>query len=460
MNRSRVLLITSICLGLAVMATSPVPGSAQTARPNLLLVTFDTTRADRLTPYGYSSARMPALERLAREGTLFTHCYAPAVQTLPSHAAMLTGLYPITSNVVSNGQRLDSDVLTLAELLHADGYRTGAIVATAPLMEVFGLSQGFETYDDEFEESVLLRAGKSLLRLFSSNRWNVRTTRPAHRVAALARAWLKESARRGRPFFLWLHFIEPHHPYVRHPDFARPATVATDGPVSPHGVREGNYVNEIEFADHYLGTVLQQLDTLGLTNRTLTVFTSDHGESLGEQGYTGHREEVYERIIRVPLIMRMPGAVPAGKRLDTPSQLVDVTPTILPRLGISLKGAPFQGRDLFSLPPDEPRQLFAVAAKLFTREPIRIAMIDGARKLVVWPESGRQALYDIDADPHERRNLLASGGDGQGATEDEIPRLAAELDAWWRTNDRLHPDDFTLDAEHLERLRSLGYIRR
>ena len=460
MHRPGVVLISSLCLGLVVMAASPVPGSAQASRANLLLVTFDTTRADRLTPYGYSNGRMPALERLAREGTLFTRCYAPAVQTLPSHASMLTGLYPITSNVVSNGQRLDSNVLTLAELLQADGYRTGAIVATAPLMEVFGLSQGFETYDDEFEDSVLLRAGKSLLRMFSANRWNVRTTRPAHRVAALARAWLKEAAREGRPFFLWLHFIEPHDPYVRHPDFARPATVATDGRVNPHGVREANYVNEIEFADHYLGTVLQQLDTLGLTNRTLTVFTSDHGESLGEQGYTGHREEVYERIIRVPLIVRMPGVVPAGKRLRTAAQLVDVTPTILPRLGISLKGSPFQGRDLFSLRPDEPRPLFAVAAKLFTREPIRIAMIDGTRKFVLWPESGRQALYDIELDPQERENLLAAGGADANGADGDVPQLAAELQAWWKKNDRLHPDDFTLDAEHLERLRSLGYIRR
>jgi arylsulfatase A-like enzyme len=429
-------------------------------RPNLLLVTFDTTRADRLTPYGFSSARMPALERLAREGTLFTRCYAPAVQTLPSHAAMMTGLFPITSNVVSNGQQLDSSVLTLAELLQAEGYRTGAIVATAPLMQVFGLSQGFDTYDDEFEESVVLRAGKSLLRLFSSNRWNVRTTRPAHRVAALAQAWLKEAAREGRPFFLWLHFIEPHDPYVRHPDFARPARTVSDGPTNAHGVREANYVNEIEFADHYLGAVLRQLDALGLTDRTVTVFTSDHGESLGEQDYTGHREEVYERIIRVPLIVRMPGVVPAGKRLHTPAQLVDVTPTILPRLGISLKGSPFQGRDLFSVAPDEPRALFAVAAKLFTREPIRIAMIDGTRKFVRWPESGRQALYDLVADPQERQNLLAAGAADADAEEDDGPQLAAELDAWWKRNDRLRPDDFTLDAEQLERLRSLGYIRR
>lgn len=467
MRRLGTIKISFACLALVAMAATlratrldGDTGSAAVSRPNLLLVTFDTTRADRLSPYGFAGARMPALERLAREGTLFTRCYAPAVQTLPSHAAIMTGLFPITSNVVSNGQQLDSGVLTLAELLHAEGYRTGAIVATAPLMQVFGLAQGFETYDDDFRESIVLRTAKSLLRLFSSNRWNVRTTRPAHRVAALAEAWLKEAAGDDRPFFLWLHFIEPHDPYVRHPDFARPQRVLSDGPTNAHEVQEANYVNEIEFADHYLGAVLRQLDALGLASRTLTVFTADHGESLGEQGYRGHREEVYERIIRVPLIVRMPGVVPAGKRLDTPAQLVDVTPTILPLLGFSLKGSPFQGGDLFSLRPDAPRRLFAVAAKLFTREPIRIAMIDGSRKFVLWPETGRQALYDLEADAEESRNLLAGpDADGRAGAKD-VPELAAELRAWWKKNDRLRADDFTLDAEHLERLKSLGYIRR
>lgn len=465
MQKSGAVPLSLVCFSVAVMAATlhadrRAPEAVSTAsRPNLLLVTFDTTRADRLTPYGYTSARLPAIERLAREGVMFNRCYAPTVQTLPSHAAMMTGLHPITSNVVSNGQRLDSSVLTLAELLRAEGYRTGAIVATAPLMQVFGLSQGFQTYDDDFEDSVLYRSAKTLLRFFSVNRWNPRTTRSAHRVAALAQTWLTHAARERRPFFLWLHFIEPHDPYLRHPDFSRPKRFDEEGPVNTYGVRETNYVNEIEFADHYLDAVLRHLDSTGATSSTLTVFTADHGESLGEGGYTGHREEVYERIIRVPLIIRMPGRVPAGKRLDTPAQLVDLMPTILPLLGFSLKGSPFQGQDLFSLRPDEPRNLFALAAKLFTREPIRIAMIHGTRKFVVWPETGRQALYDLEADPDEERNILVAerantnGGDG-------FPNWAAAMRAWWQQNDRLRADDFTLSPEHMERLKSLGYVRR
>ena len=128
-----------MCLLLAtVTAGAQSPPRAQNTPPNLLLVTFDTTRADRLPAYGYRQALTPAIGRLAREGIVFSNAYAPAVQTLPSHASLLTGLYPITTNVMSNGQRLEPDALTLAEILQDAGYRTGAIVATAPLMEVFG----------------------------------------------------------------------------------------------------------------------------------------------------------------------------------------------------------------------------------------------------------------------------------------------------------------------------------
>jgi arylsulfatase A-like enzyme len=462
MFRASTLAIPLACLAvlLAHGETPPRSTAAGTAaRPNVLLVTFDTTRADRLTPFGYRHARMPAIERLAREGVVFTRCYAPTVQTLPSHASMLTGLYPITQNVVSNGQRLDREVLTLPELLRADGYRTGAIVATAPLMATFGLSQGFQTYDDDFDESIVSRGLRSLLRVFSAARWNVTATRPAHRVAALAKSWLRQAARGKEPFFLWVHFIEPHDPYERHPDFSRPNLVVSSGDPNVHGVKEANYVNEIEYADHHLGAILRELDSLGLTRNTATVFTADHGEALGEQGYTGHREEVYESIIRVPLIVRMPGKVPAGARLDTPAQLVDVTPTILPLLGIPLDGSPFQGHDLFSLRADAPRSLYSMAAELLTREPIRIAMIKGTQKFVVWPDSGRKALYHIATDPFERRNLLVSPEDGTRGTAAPTP-WEAELNTWWQRNDRLRADDFALSPDDLERLQSLGYIRR
>lgn len=436
-----------MCLLLAAAtANAQAPRTRPPAPPNLLLITFDTTRADRLPPYGYRQAQTPAISRLAREGVVFSNTYAAAVQTLPSHASLLTGLYPITLNVVSNGQRVEAEAGTLGEILQAAGYRTGAIVATAPLMEVFGLSQGFDTYDDDFEESLLTRSVKSIFRLFSANRVNIRSTRPANRVVALSQQWLRKAAASGRPFFLWVHFIEPHSPYEPRSGF---------GQRVKGGDVNAAYVSEIEFADHHLGRLLRQLDELKLTDRTLTIFTADHGESLGEDGYTGHREEVYERIIRVPLIMRLPGRLEAGSRIDTPAQLVDVPPTVLDLLGIPLPGAPFQGVNLLNLPPGKPRKVFALAAKLFTRTPIRVTMVYDGKKFVHWPETGERALYDLVKDPGESRNLLTSGKSAAVSRVD----WAGELQKWWEQNDRLSASDFVLTTEYLDRLRSLGYIK-
>jgi arylsulfatase A-like enzyme len=436
-----------MCLLLAtVTAGAQTPPRAQNTPPNLLLVTFDTTRADRLPAYGYRQALTPAIGRLAREGIVFSNAYAPAVQTLPSHASLLTGLYPITTNVMSNGQRLEPDALTLAEILQDAGYRTGAIVATAPLMEVFGLAQGFVTYDDEFEDSLIARSIKGIFRFFTSHRVNIRTTRPADRVAALSQQWLRKAARSGQPFFLWVHFIEPHSPYDRRRGF---------GSRARGGTVNAAYVSEIEFADHHLGLVLDELDDLGLTNRTLTVFTADHGESLGEDGYTGHRAEVFERIIRVPLIVRLPDGIRAGSRISTPAQLVDVAPTVLDLLHLQPPGAQFQGVNLLTFPAERPRKIVATAAEVLTRSPIRIAMIYRGRKYVRWPESGEQALYDLAKDPQEHRNLLASA---RRPAEHPMD-WAGELREWWERNDRLRPTDFVPSREHLERLRSLGYIK-
>ncbi|MFQ5792521.1 MAG: sulfatase, partial [Acidobacteriota bacterium] len=306
------------------------------APPHLVVVTFDTTRADRIGCYGYPGIDTPSIDRLAREGVLFTRAYCQAVQTLPSHASLFTGLYPITNDVVSNGQSLSDQAVTLAELLRSNGYQTGAIVATAPLMRAFNLDQGFDTYVDSFEGSAFRRAFHSFFRIFSFNKLNIRTTRPAQRVAALARKWLRRAARKKRPFFLWIHFIEPHYPYQFHPDFDKPKRVVSDGELNVYGEKESNYLNEIEFADYYLGQVLSYMDEVGLTGKTLTIFTADHGESLGEHGYRGHRQEVYEPVIRVPLIFRFPGRLPAGKSLETPAMLVDVMPTVL-----DLSGVPF-----------------------------------------------------------------------------------------------------------------------
>ncbi len=439
------------------LSAQVVPNPAgRGARPNLLFITFDTTRADRLGCYGYSGARTPAIDRLAREGVLFSRAYAQAPQTLPSHCSLFTGFYPITHNVLSNGQRLEDDASTLAEMLQAGGYRTGAVVAAAPLMQEFNIHQGFDYYNDDFRDNAVLSGFKAMLRFFSANKLNIPTSRPANRVTAFAKQWLSQHAGRKqkRPFFLWVHYFDPHDPYEFRPDFDKPLLLQDNAEVNQYGYREPNYVNEIEFADHYLGKLLDHLDKLGVSRNTLTVFTTDHGESLGEHEYRGHRQNVYENIIRIPLIFRMPGVLPEGERLDVPGMSIDVTPTILRLLGIPYPTSSFQGTDLFALNAGEPRKIYATAVKLFTKSFIRRTMIYGDLKFIEFDDPERNALYDLRIDPDEKVNLLEGHQKVAGSLSWE-----SEIQQWFEQHENLRLSDFRMSPEQLERLRSLGYIQ-
>ena len=445
-------LILSLWAPAEIPSGPAAAGRAPSRKPNLLLVTFDTTRADRIGCYGYPS-QTPNIDRLAAEGVRMAYAYTPSTQTLPSHISLLTGLYSITHGVVSNGQMLSERAWTLAEELHKQGYATGAIVGAATLISDFRLNQGFDTYDEQFGGTWAERTFKSFMRYVSRAKVNIPSTRPAPSVAQRARTWIARHARGTKPFFLWVHFWDAHEPYDRHPDFSRPALVVSDGPTNQYGQKEANYVNEIEFADHYLGTILRQLDSLGLTNRTLTIFTADHGESLGAHDYQGHRQEVWNDILHIPMILRFPGHVPAGKVIDEPVMSIDVVPTALQLLGIGYAPRDYQGDDIFRL-GSRPRKVFAITVKLFTKTPIRRAVIEGPMKFVEYDDHTRNALYNVQSDPDERHNLLAEGSNEASA------RLRGDIVEWYEAYSRLTPDNPQLTEEQLERLRSLGYIKK
>jgi arylsulfatase A-like enzyme len=430
------------------------PASPGARPPNVLIVTFDTTRPDRLGAYGYRAARTPAIDRLAREGTLMQRAYSPSVQTLPSHASLFTGLYSITHGVLSNGQTLSDEAVTLAEVLSSQGYATGAIVGAATLLSDFGLDQGFDRYDEEFDGSVIQRSLKSFVRLLSRSRLNIPSTRAAPEVTRRAVNWLNRHAQRKRPFFLWLHYWDPHEPYEFHPDFERPELVVSGGELNAYGQKEANYVNEIEFADHYLGKVLSQLDRLGLSKNTLVVFTSDHGESLGAHEYVGHRREVYEDIIRIPMIFRLPGRVAAGDVVAAPVTSIDVMPTVLDLLGVPYLAESYQGENIFTLGKKE-RPVFALAVELFTRSPIRRSVIDQGLKFIEFDEDGRDVLYDLDADPDETRNLLYADGRPMA----EAAEWRGQIVRWYQAFTSITLEDIEISPEQLERLRSLGYVK-
>ncbi len=454
MRRSLLLLAGSLLL-LAVSATAITGGepAADPQRPNVLLITFDTTRADRLPAYGYRGASTPNIDRLAREGTLFEEVYAQAPQTMPNHTSLFTGLYTITHNVLSNGQKLSGKAVTLAEILHSNGYRTAAVVAAAPVMKEYNLDQGFRYYNDDFQEAAVVSGFKSFLRFFSANKWNLPTSRPAHRVTELGLQWLERNARKKKPFFLWLHYFDPHDPYEFHPDFEDPDVVVGEGEDNQYGYKEANYVNEIEFADHWMGKVLDFLDREGLTANTLTVFTADHGESLGEHGYRGHRQDVYQNIVRVPLIFRWPGEINAGERVPTPGMTIDVMPSLLSQLEIPYLPNSFQGKNLFALPPDEPRKLYSVAVKLFTKAPIRKAMVFGDWKFIEYDDPERNTLFNLRQDPEELRNLRGTEADSSGVD------WLREIGEWYERHESADFSDFQMSPELRKRLESLGYVQ-
>ena len=241
---------------------------------NVLFVTLDTTRADHIGAYGYGTARTPALDALAKEGALFEYCITPTAYTLPSHSSMMTGLYPPAHGVRINGEAAlpDSDT-TLAERLAAKGYRTGAFVGAFVLDGRWGLSQGFQQYDDHFKLGPDQRLDLA------------RVQRPANEVVDAALKWLGE--RNAKPFFAWVHLYDPHAPY------------------EPPEPLQG-YDGEITFADSQIARLLEWLDRSGLKDDTIVVVAGDHGEGLGDHGEDEHGYYIYDSSVRVPLIVRLP----------------------------------------------------------------------------------------------------------------------------------------------------------
>jgi choline-sulfatase len=273
-----------------------------TGRPNLLLVTLDTVRADHLGCYGYALAETPNLDRLAREGVRFAHASSPVPLTLPAHASILTGLLPPHHGVRNNGTGgLPAGTATLATRLAAAGYRTGAFVAAFVLDHRFGLQPGFEVYDDEVNRDP--NAG-----------WVLEAERPANQVVDRALAWLGRND--SRPFFLWVHLYDAHAPY---------------NPPSPQRERHPGrpYDGAIAFDDEQLGRLLAAIDEAdrrGERKWTVVAVAADHGESLGEHGEATHGLLLYEPALAVPMLLRAPGLAP--RVVTTPVGLVDLAPTL------------------------------------------------------------------------------------------------------------------------------------
>lgn len=362
-----------------------------TAPPlNIVVVTLDTTRTDRLSPYGNGDVSMPALERLAREGAVFDRAYTVVPLTLPAHTSLFTGLLPTAHGVRDNADPpLAPAVETLAEALQAVGYRTAAFVGSAVLQHDRGLAQGFDRYDDTTASGV--------------------TPAPAQRSGSAvvddAIVWLEQTG--NRPFFLWTHLYDAHQPYE---------------PPEPFASRVADrYVAEIAFADAQLGRLLDAIDRRGVRDRTVVVVLGDHGEALGDRGERDHGIFLYDNVMQIPLLIRGPG-VPV-RRVAELAHITDVMPTIL-----DLSAVPSRRVDGISLLPAIKGAAGRAEAYAESTYPKRLgwspiyALRDRRYKLIAAP---RPELYDLDADPFEQTNIAGKRASIVAAMQRRLEELTA-----------------------------------
>lgn len=392
-----------------------------TGDQNVLLITIDTLRADALSSYG-GPAATPNLDGLA--GLRFTNAHAHAVMTLPSHASILTGRYPFEHGVRDNaGYRLDDRLPTLADLVRAKGLATGAFVGAFPLDRQFGLDRGFATYDDVGGRQV----AQGELRL---------SERRADAVVERAVTWIEQQQ---GPWFTWVHVFDPHAPYA---------------PPAPFDARyvSNPYAGEVAWVDAALEPLLRA--GARPDRPTTIVVTSDHGEGLGEHGELTHGTFAYESTLRVPLIVGQVGAGTSDvsaritRVVNAPVRHIDILPTVLDLLGIDVP-AGLPGRSLARVDREAPRDeatYFEAMSPMLTRgwAPLR-GVIAGGHKYIQLPI---EEVYDLAADPGERRNLASTDGA-------RLESLAAALD---RMNAALPGERIAEAPDVRARLESLGYV--
>ena len=387
----------------------------------VVLVVIDTLRADRLPVYGYAAGRTPALTALSQESVVFDRAYAHAPQTLPSHVSMFTGHLPFEHKVRDNlGFTVARDTPTLAGMFRAAGYRTGGFVSAYVLRPETGVGQGFEVYDAAFPP-------------MAADRSAAQVQRPGTQTLAAAETWLN-SLTTDR-FFLFLHLYEPHKPYRPPERFSGLAP----------------YDGEVAFADEIVGMLFDSLKKRGWYDTATIVVLADHGEGLGDHIEEEHGLFLYDEVIRVPWMVRLPGARSAGRRVKEPVQHIDLLPTVAALARLSPPQG-LRGRDLsdalFGRGSPAPQGIYAEA--LYPRYHFGwselLSLTDDRFRYIKAP---REELYDLERDPGERSNVA-------GERVQAVTALRSALDALVAGRDIDAPS--TVSDEDRQRLAALGYV--
>ena len=422
-------LVLWLCTAESSFGQAPA-GRAKAGKPapNVILITIDTVRADHVGCYGAKSAETPTLDGLGRDGVIFERAISQVPLTWPSHAVILTGMYPFQNGVQDfTGQPLDARFRSVAQAFKQHGFATGAVVSAFVLDRSWGLARGFDFYDDAFAPEAFVNRDLGLV------------DRRAGESVDRALAWLKKNPR--RPFFFWLHLYDPHSPY---------------DPPEPYRSRfQGHlYDGEISYADHEVGRLIAWLKMNRLYDPSLILFASDHGESLGDHGEHEHGFFVYNSTVHVPLIVKLPaGSGVRPGRVSRPVETTAVAATLLAGAGIhDTMGGQLQSRGLFDANPPADDAAYSETFYPFSSfgwSPLHA--LETSRYHYV--EAPQPELYDLVADPEEKNNLASQQTATVAVLKDKLQGLL-----------RNHPYTPTgegnsgLSTDALDKLRALGYV--
>ena len=420
-------------------------------KPNIILITLDTTRADRLGCYGYRRQTSPNIDKLAEESVLYTRAIAPSSWTLPSHASLFTGKFTsshgarydpdgplLLTNAISGPKSWDAyrarglaqNEVTLAEVLKETGYTTAAVVGGPWMKRIFGLNKGFDYYNDSQISTV--------------------NGRLASQVTTSALNWLER--RREKKFFLFLNYFDPHGPYSPPEGFAlRFLPKGTNFTGREPTLEEINalYDAEILYMDHYIGRFLQKLKVENLYNDTLIIVTSDHGELFGEHGKFGHGHYLYQEELHVPLFIKYPAGEVSPKRTDLRAQLTDILPMIYERVGITIPG---------NIQGTSPSQIkHPIIAETY---PLPLISKDGSWQSIfegdfkfIWNSKNQHMLFNLKDDPEENVNIIVQDSKRTERMWAQMEQYLAKLPKPGLAVPAGEPDDQTREA-----LKSLGYV--
>lgn len=412
-GRRRVVAVAAVIAATLLAGAGVFFATRDAGRPDIILITIDTLRADAVGYSGNRSASTPFLDRLAAESIVFSQAHAHNVVTLPSHANILTGLLPYEHGIRDNaGFSLDARHETLATILTREGYATGAFVGAYPLDARFGLDRGFDVYDDKYREGSRPHSFEV-------------AERTAAEVLSAARAWYDSVT--GKPRFLWVHLYDPHAPYAPPEPFRSK-------------FRQQPYLGEVASTDHELEAAIAPI--LEKNPNTVVVVTSDHGEALGDHGEQTHGLFAYEATLKVPMLLRAPDVSPRTEARTV--WHIDIAPTLLQLAGVAIPPN-LGGKSLLKVDAARDGYFEALSASLNRGWAPLVGMIRGRHKYIDLPIP---ELYDLASDPAESRNLVAAERRTVHALREELARRAPDQNS----------TRSAIGGEESSRLLSLGYI--